>query len=68
MQPPQQHQQLYSQVKHKPAVVPLTDTILNPGAVMVVTTHTVLTRLTVLGSHGLLLGIKIEIVFRGNII
>lgn len=65
VQPPQQYQQLDSQVQHKPAVVPLTNTVLNPGAMMVVTPDTVLTRLAMLGSHWLLLGIKI-IVFRGN--
>lgn len=48
VQPPQQHQQLDSQIKHKPAVVLLANTVLNPGAVMVVTPDTVLTRLAVL--------------------
>ena len=66
VQPPQQHQQLDSQVQHEPAVVPLTNTVLYPGAVMVVTSHAVLTRLAVLRPHWLLLGTNI-IVFRGNI-
>lgn len=48
VQPPQQHQQLDSQVKDKPAVVPLTDAVLDPGTVMVVTPDAVLTRLAVL--------------------
>lgn len=59
VQPPQQYQQLYGQIKHKPAVVPLTNAVLNPGAVMVIAPDTVLTCLTVLGSHWLLLGLKV---------
>lgn len=58
MQPPQQYQQLHSEVEHEPAVVPLTHAVLDPGAVVIVAPHAVLTRLAVLGSHWLLLGEK----------
>lgn len=53
-QSPEQRQQLDSEVQHKPAVIPFSHTVLDPGAVMIVATDAVLTGLTVLGSHWLL--------------
>lgn len=55
MKGPEQRQQLDQQVDHEPAVVPLPDAVLDPGAVMVEAPHAVFARLTVLRSHWLLL-------------
>lgn len=60
VQPPQQHQQLHSEVKHEPAVVSLAHAVLDPGTVVVVAPYAVLTRLAMLGPHWLLLGGKMN--------
>lgn len=51
---PQQNYKLYAQVNYEEGVILLSYTVLNPGAVMVITPYTVLAHLAVLGSHWLL--------------
>lgn len=58
---PQQSEKLYQQVDDKPAVVPLTNTVLYPRTMVVEAPDAVFTRLTVLCSHWLLLGRNIYI-------
>lgn len=51
---PQQNYKLYAQVNYEEGVILLSHTVLNPGAVMVITPYTVLAHLAVFGSHWLL--------------
>lgn len=54
MASPEQNHKLHAQVDNEEGVIPFSDTVLKPGAVMVVAPHAVLAQLAVLGSHGLL--------------
>lgn len=58
---PQQSEQLHQQVDDKPAVVPLSHTVPDPGTVVVEAANAVFTRLTVPRSHGLLLETKRQV-------
>lgn len=60
---PQQSEKLHQQVDDEPAVVPLTNTVLYPGTMVVEAPDAVFTCLTVLCSHWLLMRRNVQFLF-----